>query len=380
MERKIGKLGLSPITSTGFTHSGNPGSNSGPEFYLGDKLNLNIVYSVYFEPKTKEQIAEELGVTPVYLEEKINFLEGNGFLVKTSKNRYTTYVCFFPETYSLELIENNLKMKMKAAEQLVKEYVPAVRSAIADMTDVYIPSGNRELLEAAAIFYAITNKGSISCNKDLSKYVIKTTAGGVFITIVNLPSTQSDPEYVPTLDFSNYWACGDMTRWSEKYPSVYSWSMDSKYCSRKGTWENNLTSDYEYLYEFITGNLPDTPANAEKYKRLKEREFLSADNQVNIMVVKDSSESFFSKIPPIDANIKNTFANFALEWAMINAKNYPPQIQDLIISRNVSCFIGFEVALMVMDILYNNGTFRPLTEREKITSDLIMFSDVLPQM
>ena len=58
MERKIGKLGLSPITSTGFTHSGNPGSNSGPEFYLGDKLNLNIVYSVYFEPKTKEQIAE----------------------------------------------------------------------------------------------------------------------------------------------------------------------------------------------------------------------------------------------------------------------------------------------------------------------------------
>ena len=51
MERKIGRLGLNPITALGFGHSGNPGSNDGPEFYLGDKLNLNIVYSVYHSPK-----------------------------------------------------------------------------------------------------------------------------------------------------------------------------------------------------------------------------------------------------------------------------------------------------------------------------------------
>lgn len=64
MERKIGKLGLAPITATGFGHSGNPGNNGAPEFYLKDKLNLNIVYSVYHTPRTKEEIAEELGLTP----------------------------------------------------------------------------------------------------------------------------------------------------------------------------------------------------------------------------------------------------------------------------------------------------------------------------
>jgi hypothetical protein len=33
---------------------------------------------------------------------------------------------------------------------------------------------------------------------------------------------------------------------------------------------------------------------------------------------------------------------------------------------------------MVMDVLYSNGTFQALTEREKITSNLILFTDVLP--
>ena len=55
-------------------------------------------------------------------------------------------------------------------------------------------------------------------------------------------------------------------------------------------------------------------------------------------------------------------------------------MQDLIVSRGVSGFIGTEVAMMAMDILYQNGIFKPLTEREKITVDLIMFSDILPEI
>lgn len=35
---------------------------------------------------------------------------------------------------------------------------------------------------------------------------------------------------------------------------------------------------------------------------------------------------------------------------------------------------------MVMDILYNNGTFKELSENEKVTSNLIMFCDKLPDL
>jgi len=235
------------------------------------------------------------------------------------------------------------------------------------------------LLEAAAIFYAITNKCSITPKTDLSKYRIKTLAGGDFIAYVSIPATQSDPEYVPFQSYPSYWACGNMIRWSEKYPTVYSWSIDTRYCSRKGAWENNLTSDYEYLYEFMMGAIEDTPANKEKFDRLRDRGYLTKDNKVNIMVMYGDQNEFFSKLPSLDEELKKTLADYALERAMLIAKEYPPQMRDLVVTHRTGGFVGRTVALMVMDILYENGTFRPLTEDEKVTSNLLMFCDRLPK-
>lgn len=378
MERRIGKLGISPITAESFGHSGNPGNNSAPEVYLSDKLNLNIVYACYHSPKTTAQIAEELGVTPVFIEDRIRVLEGNGFLVRTTKDRFTTYVKFSPETYSAELIDNKRKAQMEAAKVLVKEYVPLVRAAIADVKDVYIPGGNRELLEAAAIFYGVTNHCEIPLEKDLSRYYIKTTAGGDYIAMVDLKAECSDPDYVPQLQNSSYWTCGNMWRDSVKYPNVRSWSIDSRLCSRQGAWQNNLYTDYEYLYEYLNGMISDNAANADKFSRLRERKFLTEDSRVNIMIVKGKHDDFFGKIPSLSETIRDRFAKSALEYAMLEAKDYPPQMQDLVLSWGVSGFIGTIVAVMVMDILYADGTFRPLTENEKVTSNLIMFSDILP--
>ncbi len=379
MERKIGKLGIKPIEAIGFSHGGDPGSNSATEHYLGNKLNLNIVYSVYHTPKTLTEIAEELGVTPVYIEDTVAELVANGFLVEQAGKRYTTYVCFNAETYSLELKDKCLQKKMEIAKLLVREYVPQIRAAIEDVKDIYIPSGNRELFEAAAIFYAVNNKCNLASTINFSQYFIKTLAGGNFIAYVDIPATQSDPDYVPPQTFPSYWSCGDMNRWSEKYPSIYAWSVDSRYSSRTGGWKNNRTSDYEYLYEFLTGAIENTPANKEKFDRLKKRGFLTEDNKVNIMVMQGEAKAFFAKLPELDEATKKTFADYALEHAMLVAKKYPSQMRDLVVARYVNAFVDSTVALMVMDILYENGTFRPLTEGEKVTSNLLMFCDQLPQ-
>ena len=55
--------------------------------------------------------------------------------------------------YSLELQENRLKLQLRIAEILAEEYVPLVREAVKEVKNVYLPDGNRELLEAAAVFY-----------------------------------------------------------------------------------------------------------------------------------------------------------------------------------------------------------------------------------
>ena len=170
-----------------------------------------------------------------------------------------------------------------------------------------------------------------------------------------------------------------MNRWSEKYPSVYAWSIDTRYCSRKGSWSNNRTSDYEYLYEWMTGEIADTPANREKIERLRTRGYLTPDDRVAIMVMRGDQKAFFASLPALGEDLKKTFADYALEQAMLLAKEYPPQMRDLVVAVNAENFVERTVALMVMDILYQNGTFSPLTEEEKITSNLLMFCDRLPE-
>lgn len=131
MEHNIGRLGLKPVRAVSIGHSGNIGAQGlGPEHYLGDRLNLNLVYSVYEQPRTTQEIADELGVNPVFLEERIEMLAENGFLVRQPGGRYTTYVRFWPETYSRQQEEPLFRKQQEAAALLVREYVPQVRAAL----------------------------------------------------------------------------------------------------------------------------------------------------------------------------------------------------------------------------------------------------------
>lgn len=380
MERKVGSLGILPIETFNISHSGRPGTKGGPEYYLDDKINMNIVYSVYDCPMTKDEIAEELGMTPVYLEEKIDMLVANGFLVETKGNRYTTYVKFTPKKVSLEMGENILKMKLKAAKVLAEKYVPKVREAIGDFTDVYIPSGNRELFEAAVIFYAISEKCNLPIERDLTNYRIRTIDGGDYLVTVSVKPEIVDSDYHFTINetLKDYNYCGPMGRGSDKYPEVYSWSVDSRFSNRTGGYRNNWNSDYDAVYEVMNGTIHNTKANAEKYVRMRERGYITEDEKLNIMVVKSEINMFFDRIPNPEQEILDEFAKYALEQAMILTKMYPPQMQDFIITEFVRYFIGCDVAMMVMDELYDHGVFKPLTETEKATANLLMFADRLP--
>ncbi len=381
MERKVGSLGISPIEAIGFCHNGHPGSKGGPEVYLDDKINLNIVYSVYDSPKTKEGIAEEMGMTPVYLEDRIAFLAKNGFLVETSGKRYTTYVKFTPKERSLEQEEEILKSKIKVADSLLKNYVPKVQEALKKITDVYIPSGNPELFEATAIFYAIANKFDLPIVKNVSPYLIKTLDGGEYYVTVNLKSEIIDPDFKPILEEStrDYSACGSMMRNSWKYPTVKAWSYDSRFSTRKGRWQNNLNTDYDAIYEVICGDIEDNKANEEKFKRLRERGFITDDGRLNVLVVKKSMEEFDALIPSPDKDQLDEFAKIAIEQAVMLAKNYPPQMQDFIVFEFVKWYVDNTVAMLVLDKLYDSGEYKPLTQSEKATANLIVFSDRLPQ-
>ena len=49
------------------------------------------------------------------------------------------------------------------------------------------------------------------------------------------------------------------------------------------TGADNRWQDYEYLYEFMTGRITKSPEDIEKYMRLREKGYLTADDEVNII-------------------------------------------------------------------------------------------------
>ena len=377
MERKIGELGLNPVKALDISHNGTPGSNGGPEYYLQDKIDLNIVYSAYKKPRTLNEIAEELGMTPVFVEDRVTKLADNGFLVKKKGGKYVSYVEFTGRTYSLENMDRIRDVKLRIADQLIEKYVPVVRKCIANLQDVYIPSGNSELLEAAAIMYALRHKCTLKLGHsyDYNQYFIKTTDGGCYTVWVDLERECVDPEY-KLRNQGDFCVCGSMWRMSSKYP-VKAWSIDSRLDSRTGNWQNNQNRDYEYLYELITGRLTDGPENMDKINRLKERGFIDDNGRPMIMIIKGKDTDFIDQIPELDKKSNEDFSKIALEFAMQRIKNVPPHMHDLVMA-DYEGFISEEVPMMVMDKLYANGTLKPLTESEQITANLIMFCDVLP--
>ena len=324
-----------------------------------------------------EEIADELGVTPAFLAERIAKLEGNGFLVREKGDRFTTYVRFSPLTYSVERIDKLREKQLEAAAVLADEYRPIVRDAVSGLGEVYLPTDNRELLERTVLLHKLTGTFIKGVERDLSRYHIKTTAGGDFIAYIDLESTRTDPDYDPKNLQKNYWCCGTMNRESGKYP-VSSWSHDTYYTSRAGAWENNLTSDYEALYEYLTDQLPDTPTNAEKRKRLRDCGFVDDSGKVCVMVAQNEVKDEIERIPSVSEDILRRFADAALEYAMTEARDYPPQMQDLVVCENMYSFIGPVVALMTCDLLYERGVWKPLTEVEKVAVDLMVFSGTLP--
>ena len=115
-----------------------------------------------------------------------------------------------------------------------------------------------------------------------------------------------------------------------------------------------------------------------------ENEFASAAGLLNAMDITEVDVADADKPVSRKEFVKALYklitnADYALENAMLIAKDYPPQMRDLVVAINAANFVSSTVALMVMDILYEDGTFAPLTEQEKVTSNLLMFCDRLPE-
>jgi len=143
--RKTSELKFNPINFQNCGFNGSLGTKTMEEFFRS-ALSQNICYCVRNESKTVNEIADALGVSPVYVETEVDFLEEYGFL--TEKNgKYL--VNFLISEITTELLDIQDKMYKKAASLFANDlYDELVYSDILNDKSIFcnrmLPGSTRE--------------------------------------------------------------------------------------------------------------------------------------------------------------------------------------------------------------------------------------------
>ena len=116
--RQPSELKFNPIKFELCGTNGSPGTKGANNNFFRSALSQNIVYSVWKESKTVNEIADCLGVSPVYVESEAEYLAEYGFLTE-NKGKYLCNILLDEATD--ELIELHDEMYMEAAKVFANE-------------------------------------------------------------------------------------------------------------------------------------------------------------------------------------------------------------------------------------------------------------------
>ncbi len=131
--RKTSELKFNPIKFEQYGINGSIGKKTLDSF-LRSSLSQNICYCVRSTAMTVNEIADALGVSPVYVESEVEYLEEYGFLALKKDKYIANFIIFEPTS---ELLALKDKMYKRAAELYASElYDELISTGILDDPDI----------------------------------------------------------------------------------------------------------------------------------------------------------------------------------------------------------------------------------------------------
>lgn len=256
---------------------------------------LKILYGFAVSKTFSFDEAEELSaqiVLEVYksLLEAENVVNINGYIYHVASNVYARFVS-----------DKNRFMSVDGIEFIPDSY---------DMHD--------SLLKWTLVCFLAHKLGTAEITD--WKYAVKRPDGGEYVANVTLINDYAKEKS----GYHKYWACGDMWRMHcDENIWWRSWQLNCHWTDREGYWRGNLETDYDKLYHFINGNLPESSANTESYQRLLDKGYLIKENgeyKVNIILC-DSKDKWHGFVPEFTEEItvlSKEYADLSAKAAILN--------------------------------------------------------------
>ncbi|MCQ2435756.1 MAG: RNA polymerase sigma factor [Clostridia bacterium] len=375
--RKTSELKFNPIKFDSYGINGSIGTKSPDEFFRS-VLVQNICYCVRDTYKTVNEIADDLGVSPVFIESETEHLDEYGYL-KSAKNKY---ICnFIIDEPTSELLTMQDQMYKQAAAIFANElFDELTKSGILDDPDIYCgytdqpitmtdttesPRDHNFLLWAL-IPYLAACSGDELLDERITFREVSTVrpdgANNIFSASVRGSHLQLPPDYV---EMKNW--CGPM--WNEKN-DLRIWQVNSEWCSR-GTPDMQNVSDVRRILSLFADE-----GNEDDWLWLAERGYVktcgSPDGhfKAHWQIVWLQNKEIHNKLIDIGYRIKkkyeDEFNHIKAPYVKASLDAVPDHLKKI---REYELQYVFHSAgwflLHCIRALLDNGKLKPPTENQK---------------
>lgn len=376
MKRTPGTLGINPVKFVNMGHSGRTGKCGDTADYLRNSLTQNIAYAAYHSPKTISEIAEELGVSPIFIADEVRNLEENGFMDKLGGGKYRTNIYIAEKTK--DVAEKTHLLRQEYAKYICESYIPSVFEAVKklDMSKIYVPDNDINYLMWSAVILALGKSTLDQPYYDIiDKYSVKRKDGGDYIAFADI-----ETDFELSFDKTLYDTCGDMTRSNEKY-GIIGWQMGTYYDSRKLSWREFRDTDTDYLYEHISGKIKKDDVSLEKYQYLYEKGYLvknGESDKVTWIVTTYGGDEFMNLLPDPDDKLAKKLEEFNRKYYEITKECYAEHMHGLHKAFCSAVWPSGPMRMAVVEQLLKSGVLTMPTEEQKRSLNSVLFCDVLP--
>lgn len=376
--RMTGDLGINPVCLTDFGYDGTAGTNGATEYYLMTAIRQNIVYATYYQERTMNELAEELGISPVFLQDEVEVLERNGFLTEKAGGKYCSNVVIHDT--DADTSRKVFECRRRLARVVCEEYLTELKEKVKhyDTKRIYVPEDDPNFLLWGLLMYVKQKLCSFLFEEDVEyRYRIRTMDGGWFVPIATVKGAVT--EGVRPFSLEHYHiSYMTMDLLEEKTYPCFGMQMGTDFDTRGKIGRDNRQSDYIDFCRFLKGNLPKEEVLAERYQNLYDRGFLwntDGRDEVNMILLNlegfspaDSSlQSYVDTalegiLPEVSEELREKIWQTAEETFELQKQYYPERFHEY--GRQGCAWFAVDLVELI-DSALEMGILKPLSERQK---------------
>jgi RNA polymerase sigma factor (sigma-70 family) len=374
--KNLTELKFNPIHFVMCGTNGSIGAKGNNSNFFRSTLAQNIAYAVWKEGKTINEIADCLGVSPVFVESEAEYLAEYGFLLKQG-NKYLCNILLDEAT------TEQTRLSSAMYEQAAKLFANALydeltSSGILEDDSLYYPQHDRNFALWSLIPFIAARSGETLMEDTISfeDAATRRPDGGWNICYASvLDSGVEPPKYFDSVQ-QLYGPC-----WNGDQEKLILWMVDTEWSAKRAddNYHNAAKRDLSLFERLISGS----SLTADEYAYMAERGYLknqadadqTAEKSLQIVWVKNTETQ--KKLLSIGDKLKEKYkAQFdALKAPLVNSimDGTPKQLQKAqAFGLQYIFYSDGWFLLHCLKELVNNGKLTLPTEEQKISLTTII--------